>query len=107
MSLLTFILKSAVLIHGIYGTSPDSWMTGSNSIWISKALADVSPRMGRIMSYGYHTDLEKGRYYSPHGVYEEAEALLESLQDFRKPEIKVRCPMLVIDTPTTNASIGI
>ncbi|EMT67993.1 Ankyrin-1 [Fusarium odoratissimum] len=83
-----FVPFDVILIHGIYGTSLDSWTRGSNTIWINKAFADVSARMGRIMSYGYHTDVEKGRYYSPYGIYQEAEALLEALRELRTPEIK-------------------
>ncbi|KAI1010438.1 hypothetical protein LB503_004992, partial [Fusarium chuoi] len=76
-----------VLIHGIYGSSPDSWTTGSDSIWINKALAGASENKGRLMSYGYHTDIENGRYYTPCGVYHEAEALLEALRKLRTSEI--------------------
>ncbi|ENH71719.1 Ankyrin-1 [Fusarium oxysporum f. sp. cubense race 1] len=76
-----------VLIHGIYGSSPDSWTTGSETIWINKALACASESKGRIMSYGYHTDIETGRYYTPRGVYQEAEALLEALRKLRTSEI--------------------
>ncbi|VTT56479.1 unnamed protein product, partial [Fusarium fujikuroi] len=76
-----------VLIHGIYGSSPDSWTMGSDSIWINKALAGASENKGRIMSYGYHTDIEAGRYYTPCGVYQEAEALLEALRKLRTSEI--------------------
>ncbi|KAF5537760.1 ankyrin 1 [Fusarium mexicanum] len=78
-----------VLIHGIYGSSPDSWTTGSDTIWINKALAGASENKGRIMSYGYHTDVENGRYYTPCGVYHEAEALLEALRQFRTSDITV------------------
>ncbi|KAH7177288.1 ankyrin repeat-containing domain protein [Fusarium sp. MPI-SDFR-AT-0072] len=76
-----------VLIHGIYGSSPDSWTTGSDTIWINKALAGASESKGRIMSYGYHTDIETGRYYTPCGAYQEAEALLEALRKLRTSEI--------------------
>ncbi|KAF5713778.1 ankyrin 1 [Fusarium mundagurra] len=78
-----------VLIHGIYGSSPDSWTTGSDTIWINKALAGASENKGRMMSYGYHTDIERGRYYTPCGVYQEAEALLEALRKLRTSEITV------------------
>ncbi|KAF5542954.1 ankyrin 1 [Fusarium napiforme] len=40
------------------------------------------------MSYGYHTDIGKGRYYSIPGMHQEAAALLEALREFRTPEIK-------------------
>ncbi|KAF4435097.1 ankyrin 1 [Fusarium acutatum] len=76
-----------VLIHGIYGSSPDSWTTGFYTIWINKALAGASENKGRIMSYGYHTNIETGRYYTPCGVYQEAEALLEALRRLRTSEI--------------------
>lgn len=62
--------------------------------------------MGRIMSYGYHTDVEKGRYYSPYGIYQEAEALLEALRELRTPEIKVCCPTPVIGMSLNNVSAG-
>ncbi|SCV58166.1 related to ankyrin 1 [Fusarium fujikuroi] len=77
-----------ILVHGIYGSSPDSWTTeGSDTIWINKALAGASENKGRIMSYGYRTDIEAGRYYTPCGVYKEAEALLEALRKLRTSEI--------------------
>ncbi|KAF5686699.1 ankyrin protein 1 [Fusarium denticulatum] len=76
-----------VLVHGIYGSSPDSWTTGSDTIWINKALAGASESKGRMMSYGYHNDIETGRYYRPCGVYQEAEALLEALRKLRTSEI--------------------
>ncbi|KAF5700246.1 ankyrin protein 1 [Fusarium globosum] len=77
-----------ILVHGIYGSSPDSWTTeGSDTIWINKALAGASENKGRIMSYGYRTDIEAGRYYTPCGVYQEAEALLEALRKLRTSEI--------------------
>ncbi|KAF4501632.1 ankyrin 1 [Fusarium agapanthi] len=78
-----------VLIHGIYGSSPDSWTAGSDTIWINKALAGASESKGRIMSYGYHTDIENGRYHTPCGVYQEAEALLEALRKLRTSDITV------------------
>ncbi|KAF5974771.1 ankyrin 1 [Fusarium coicis] len=77
-----------VLIHGIYGSSPESWTSGSDTIWINKALAGAQTESkGQIMSYGYHTDIETGRYYTPSGVYREAEALLEALRKLRTSEI--------------------
>ncbi|KAG5783264.1 hypothetical protein H9Q73_003087 [Fusarium xylarioides] len=76
-----------VLIHGIYGSSPDSWTTGSDSIWINKALAGASENKGRVMSYGYHADIETGRYFTPCGVYQEAEELLEALRKLWTSEI--------------------
>ncbi|KAG4285125.1 hypothetical protein FPRO06_06385 [Fusarium proliferatum] len=77
-----------ILVHGIYGSSPNSWTTeGSDTIWINKALAGASENKGRILSYGYRTDIEAGRYYTPCGVYQEAEALLEALRKLRTSEI--------------------
>ncbi|PNP78022.1 hypothetical protein FNYG_08748 [Fusarium nygamai] len=83
----TVVPFDVVLIHGIYGSSPDSWTIGSDTIWINKALARASENKGRIMSYGYHTGIDTGRYYTPCGVYQEAEALLEALRELRTPEI--------------------
>jgi hypothetical protein len=58
------------------------------------------------MSYSYQTDIETGRYYTPYGVYQEAEALLEALRKLRTSEITVCHLALVLLPPLTNSYAG-
>ncbi|UZP40540.1 hypothetical protein NXS19_008356 [Fusarium pseudograminearum] len=53
-----------------------------------KALDGVGEGHGRQLFYEYHTDVVNGIYYTPDGVYKEAEALLNLLSEHRTPKIK-------------------
>lgn len=57
--------------------------------WLDTKFNDLSEHSGRVMLYGYDPGDRSGKTFTSQGVYEEAEALLDALLEFRTPEIKV------------------
>ncbi|WXC64926.1 hypothetical protein SNK03_010735 [Fusarium graminearum] len=77
-----------ILVPGINSERPVRWKRNNGAAFIRKALDGVGEGHGRQSFYEYHTDVVNGKYYTPDGVYKEAEALLNLLHEHRTPKIK-------------------
>ncbi|EKJ75841.1 hypothetical protein FPSE_04021 [Fusarium pseudograminearum CS3096] len=81
-------IYDVILVSGIKVESPVKWKGNNGAAFIRKALDGVGEGHGRQLFYEYHTDVVNGIYYTPDGVYKEAEALLNLLSEHRTPKIK-------------------
>ncbi|CAG1996634.1 unnamed protein product [Fusarium graminearum] len=81
-------IYDVILVPGINAERPFRWKGNNGAAFIRKALDGVGEGHGRQLFYEYHTDVVNGNYYTPDGVYKEAEALLNLLHEHRTPKIK-------------------
>ncbi|OBS20434.1 hypothetical protein FPOA_06804 [Fusarium poae] len=85
---LPHYIYDAVVIHGISSQSSKRCDLDTITPFIRDTLKGVAEEQGRIITWGYYRNVEEGRYYTPDGVYKEAEDMLDYLCDLRTSEIK-------------------
>ncbi|RTE84217.1 hypothetical protein BHE90_001268 [Fusarium euwallaceae] len=81
-----------VAIHGMHSWSQNAWERNPRGpiyeSWLDTRFNNLSEHSGRVMLYGYDPGDRSGKSFTCQGVYEEAEALLNALLEFRTPEIR-------------------
>ncbi|KAL6354269.1 hypothetical protein LRP88_11595 [Fusarium phalaenopsidis] len=82
-----------VAIHGMHSWSRNAWVRNPRGpqfeSWLDTKFNNLPDHSGRVMLYGYDPGDRSGKTFTSQGVYEEAEALLDALMEFRTPEIRV------------------
>ncbi|RSL52164.1 hypothetical protein CEP54_011048 [Fusarium duplospermum] len=82
-----------VAVHGMHSQSRGAWERRPRGpifeSWLDTKFKNLSEHSGRVMLYGYDPGDRSGKTFTCQGVYEEAEALLNALLEFRTPEIRV------------------
>ncbi|KAL6912633.1 hypothetical protein FSST1_010393 [Fusarium sambucinum] len=81
-------IYDAVFVHGISAQSAARSSLDISAPFLRKALNGVGESIGRVLTWTYDTNIDSGKYYTPDGVYEEAEELLDFLIHSRKSKIK-------------------
>ncbi|KAJ4244400.1 hypothetical protein NW762_014528 [Fusarium torreyae] len=87
-----YISYDIVAVHGLHGRSRAAWMENSHggpyATWLDSHFSNLPSRVGRIMMYGYDPGDRSSKAWTSYGIFKEAEAFLEALAKFRRPEIR-------------------
>ncbi|KAM0419066.1 hypothetical protein ACHAPT_012005 [Fusarium lateritium] len=81
-----------VAIHGMHTWSRSPWSKMPKGpqfeSWLDIRFPNLSEHSGRVMLYGHDPGDRSGKTFTPYGVYEEAEAMLNALLELRPSEIR-------------------